>query len=79
VSFSLAQLQSVAERISADSRDLEARGIKLATWFPDLEGNRVHVGVEDLTPADADFLKTRYGAAFLSVVEQRRLQLTSDG
>lgn len=78
VTFSLAQLQSAAERISADSRDLEARGIKLATWFPDLKGNRVHVGVEDLTPADAELIKARYGAAMLVVVEQSRLRAIGD-
>jgi hypothetical protein len=79
VTFSLAQLQSVADRISADSRDLEARGIKLTTWSPDVKGNRVEVGIEDLTPADAELLKARYGAVMLTVVEQRRPRTTDFG
>jgi hypothetical protein len=76
VTYSLAQLQSVADRISTNSSDLEGKGVNLTTWAPDLAANRVEVGVEDLTPAQEELLNARYGAGMLVVVEQRRPRLT---
>jgi len=70
VQFSLAALQAVADRITADSADLVRQGANLSTWGVDPTTNRVQVGIEHPTSGVIENLQRRYGAEILDIVDQ---------
>lgn len=72
VKFSFAELQTVADRISADADELARQGAKLSTWGVNPTTNRVRVGIDQPTPAVIENLQRRYGAEILDIVDQPR-------
>jgi Alpha-lytic protease prodomain len=70
VKFSLAELQAVADRITAESEELVRQGANLSTWGVDPTANRVRVGIEQPTPAVIENLQRRYGSEILDIVNQ---------
>jgi hypothetical protein len=68
VKFPVAQLQAVADHITADSADLVRQGANLSSWGTDPTTNRVRVGVDHPTPAIVDNLENRYGSEILDIV-----------
>jgi hypothetical protein len=72
VRFSIAQLQAVADRITADSAELARQGVTLSTWGVSPTTNRVRVGVDHPTPAIVENLQRRYGTEILDIIDQPR-------
>ncbi|MGH2530499.1 MAG: hypothetical protein ACRDH0_14360 [Actinomycetota bacterium] len=70
VLFSVAELQAIVDRITADSAELIGQGINLASWGVDDAMNRVHVAVDGLSASGLESLHSRYGAKALSVVDR---------
>ena len=72
VKFSFAELQGVADRITADADELARRGATLSTWGVNPTTNRVEIGIEQAAPDVIEEIHRRYGADILDIVDQPR-------
>jgi hypothetical protein len=67
VSNSWAGMDSLTQRIAADSDALREKGIILAKWGPDVRLNKVVINMRSYDAAQADYLVQRYGEDVVEV------------
>lgn len=65
---SLAELNSIRDRITADMPALTARGIHITFWGPDPLDDKVDISVWKLTTAGANELYARYGTTAIKIM-----------
>lgn len=63
VTRTLAELDTLMERVTGDDAALQAQGVRFTSVSVDIPGNVVEVGVEELTAAVEATLQSRYGPA----------------
>ena len=70
------QLLATQRRITLAAPGLERRGVRLATWFPGINGDGLdHIGVLNLTAAKARVLNRMFGAGNIALHGLSRAQL----
>ena len=64
-----AAIAAAMAAIDRDRDDLRRRGIHLTSYGPDEYRNRLNVGVLDLTPGVAQYVRSQYGGAMVNVTQ----------
>jgi hypothetical protein len=67
VANSWAVMDSLTQKIAADSESLSKMGIELASWGPDARSNRVVISMRRYNSTQARYLVERYGSNRVSV------------
>lgn len=67
--YSLAAITVSMELLDHDQRALEERGIHLTVWGPDEYHNRLNVGVREIGPEVAAYLRRHYGGPMVNVTQ----------
>jgi hypothetical protein len=71
---SLASLERLFARIRERAQELHNEGIPLVQFGVHVSANRVHLGVEGLTPEIAESLKCEFGADRVEIAEGGRFE-----
>jgi hypothetical protein len=71
---SLASLESLFDRIRQRAQALHSEGIPLVQFGVHVSANRVHLGVEGLTPEIAESLRREFGSDQVEIAEGGRFE-----
>jgi hypothetical protein len=72
----LASLETLFGRIRARAQDLLGEGVPLVQFGVHVPANRVHLGIEGLTPEIAESLRREFGPDQVEVAESGRFEPT---